>query len=244
MGIKGKMAKFMISKIADKVTNSNKTDEIANIVINKLYELDNKTTKHIRIEDTKENYLIVRGASISVNDALKMVTDKYDETIMNPTERLVYDKNNTLKYRSQETTSSLSGLSRDTISIYDAKNQKIGEINVHSELMEGVKNIFSLDFKKDLKKCTVKLGSEELCILEKYESDGNIIIKSKNGDIGITPIHKKGFEIFHDKNLVAKMYPSDFKFSHEYTDKFTIQYDDLEKEKIAVLITIAIDTII
>lgn len=240
MGIKGEISKIVVGKTIEKLTSSGKMDDAINSLLNKAGRISGMNSSKDYIENSKsENYLIIKSRSFSIGNIAGLLSGKLPENSDTYNGYRIYDKSEQLKYCSNTKDNFVDDwiTDRDIINIYDCEKQKIGQIKEH------VINIGVPLIEKDVKKCSIKLYGEKICVLKKYKSFGECNFEAIEGNIQIKHTNGNKFEISRNHKLIFKINTVPVNLNDGYIDRFVIEYDDINVEKLAVLIAIGIDLI-
>ena len=239
MSIKGRLAAFAVGKAVKKIVSSGTIESTANTLIKKVekYGCIKSAEEYIKKVNSR-NYLIIKSRSATIGTIIGFFTGNDPKNKNMPDSYRAYDKNGQLLYYSDTTENYVGGLiPQDITNIYDSGSKKIGEIKEH------LLNLGVPVLEKEVNKCSVKLYGEKICILKKYEIFGEREYETIEGNIKITYTKERGFITMFDNRTLSQIHTLPITLKDDYANKFIVEYDDINDEKLAVLLAIAIDRI-
>lgn len=234
MSLKGKLATFATSKIANSVLNADSVDNTVNNVLTKLGKATGQKTSSEHIQQSKKHCLIIKAKSYSLGTMVGLFTGKSSDLTDYLGRYQIFDAAGNIKYKSAAEDTIID---REILDLYDAVNQKIGYVKEHI-ISVGVPLL-----EKEVKKCSVYLGTQKIAELKKYVSFGDLAFEALEGDVEITHNEGKTFKIKYRNKLIATLLDVPLNLKDGYVDKFVMEYDDPSMEVEAVLLATAIDLI-
>ena len=245
MGLKRNLEHKLQQAVVDKVTEKvmpGGAEGAINSVVTKLGKLTGQKTAQEYVKKAEKHILIVKEKSISLktitNTFKRIAKGRLPDIDEDLGQYLVVDTSGGLKYR---TDAEDDILDRTITNVYDSEGNRIGYIQEHLNTM-GIPLL-----EKDVKRCSVFLNSGKICTIKKSESFGSTDIEVTDGDFRIwknslcTNIEIKSRD---SKAIIGELESVPFTLKNGYADKFVLEYKDPEKEVIAVLLAIAVDSII
>lgn len=234
MSLKGKLATLAAAKIASTILNTNSVDNTVNNVLTKLGKTTGQKTSSEHIQQSKKHCLIIKAESCSLGTLVGLFTGK-SSILADCLDRYqIFDSAGNIKYKSSPANTIID---RGILDLYDAANHKIGYVREHI-ISVGVPL-----FEKEVKKCSVYLGTQKIAELKKYVSFGDLYFEALEGNVKITHNKGKSFRITYRNKLIATLLEVPLNLKDGYADKFVMEYDDPAMEVEAVLLATAIDLI-
>ena len=234
MSLKGKLATLAASKIASTVLNANSLDNTVNNVLTKLGKATGQQTSAEHVQQSKTHCLIIKAKSYSLGTMAGIFTDKSYDLANDLGRYQIFDTAGNIKYKSAAENTIID---REILDLYDASEHKIGYVKEHI-ISVGVPLL-----EKEVKKCSVYLGTQKIAELKKYVSFGDLEFGTLEGSVKITHNKGKTFKIEYKNKLIATLLDVPLNFKDGYVDKFVMECDDLSMEVEAVLLATAIDLI-
>lgn len=234
MNLKGKLTAVVTSKIASTVLNSNSVDNAVNNVLTKLGKATGQKTSSEHIQQSQKHCLIIKAKSYSIGTMVGIFKGKDPDLTDYLGRYQIFDVSGNIKYKSAAENTIID---REIIDLYDATDHKIGYVKEHI-ISVGVPLL-----EKEVKKCSVYLGTHKIAELKKYVSFGDLEFDTLEGDVKITHNKGKTFKIKYHNKLLATLLDMPLNLKDGYVDKFVMEYDDASTEVEAVLLAIAIDLI-
>lgn len=234
MSLKGKITTFSTYKIASSVLNTNLVDNTVNNVLTKLGKAAGQKTSYEHIQQSKKHCLVIKTKSYSLGSIVGLFTEESPELTDYLCRYQIFDVSGNIKYKSEAENTIVD---REIIDLYDAVGNKIGYIKEH---------FFAVGvplFEKDVKKCSVYLGTQKIAELKKYVSFGDLEFETLEGDVKITHDEGKTFKIKYKNKLIATLLNVPLNLKDGYVDKFVMEYEDTSTEVEAVLLATAVDLI-
>lgn len=234
MSLKEKLATLAASKIASTALNAKSVDSTVNNVLTKLGKATGQKTSTEYIQHSRNRCLIIKEKSYSLGTMVGAFTGKSPDLTDYLGRYQIFDADGNMKYKSVTENTIID---REILDLYDVADHKIGYVKEHI-ISVGVPL-----FEREVKKCSVYLGTQKIAELKKYILFGDLGFDTLEGSVKI--IHNKGktFKIKYKNKLIATLLDVPLNLQDGYVDKFVMECDDPSMEVEAVLLATAIDLI-
>ena len=248
MSLKMKAAGALINQIR-------KSESVNKLVENVKEKIDERPKKKSKAEEclekiSKPYYLIVKTKSISIGSIASLAgavigsavgKTSFDKEIQKiPIDSgahfLVYDEKKELLYYADCKSGDI--IDREKVYLKDDEHNKVGYIK---EWLMAVGDPF---FERDVKKCTITLFDEKLCVLKKYHSTGSDEARYSVLDSNIAIAYRKDMiSLKRGGKEIGIIHIIPFGLKDGYVDRYIIEYDDIQEEEICLLIALGFDII-
>ena len=236
MGLKDKLLKIAGSETVKQIISPENIEATINGLTSKISKSMGQPSTNVRLEKNQSNCLVIKFKMFSLKEISSLVTG--NSSVQAEKGRYyIFDTNGILKYQTNDENSFF--LDKDTYHLFDMDNNELGTIK---------ESVFSVGvplLEKDVKKCSVFLSNEKLCVLKGYKSFGekNIEILDSNYCVEYNK-SEKHIMIKSNGKKIAKLHILPHHINNGFIDKFVLEYDNSDLEIVAILLSVAISFVL
>ena len=239
MSLKKLIIGSIASKAIDKLSSSEKVEDSINKVIVKAAKSNGTLTTDTIIASKHKYNFLIKDKSVSINSIKNIIKGIPSDTGSYWGKYRIYDKLNNLIYttepKEQGLMAELINYDKETLYIFDNSKKLIGSIK---------ENLFSFGvpfLEKDAKRLTIFIDNDKFCEIKKSYSFNELYYNIECSNYSIQHNNGKNIKIKKDKKIIAEIHEYAPIFKNDYTEKFLVEFDDINEATIILLISIAID---